>query len=69
MDKMTDKFGRISSPKKSFAESIAMLVSQLDRVKKIPNSEELCHIISELPGMMGEVMDFIQEWLEHWTHT
>jgi len=51
---------------KCLAESIRMLAGQLDRVKKVPNSEELCHIINEFPGMMGEVMDFIQEWLEHW---
>jgi len=54
---------------KSLAESIAVLASQLARVEKIPNSEELCHIIGELPGMMEEVMDFIQEWLENWTRT
>jgi len=51
---------------KCLAESIRMLAGQLDRVKKVPNSEELCHTINEFPGMMGEVMDFIQEWLEHW---
>jgi len=42
---------------KSLAESITLLASQLDRVKKVPNSKELCHIINEFPGMMEKVMD------------
>jgi len=25
--------------------------------------------MNEFPGMMGEVMDFIQGWLESWTRT
>jgi len=54
---------------KSLAESITLLASQLDRVKKVPNSKELCHIINEFPGMMEKVMDFIQDWLERWTRT
>jgi len=54
---------------KSLAESITLLASQLDRLKNVPNSEELCHTINEFPGMMGEVIDFIQEWLENWTRT
>jgi len=54
---------------KSLAESITLLASQLDRLENVPNSEELCHTINEFPGMMGEVIDFIQEWLENWTRT
>jgi len=46
-----------------------MLASQLDRLKKVPTSEELLHTINEFPGMMEEVVDFIQEWLENWTRT
>ena len=38
-----------------------MLASQLDRVKQVPNSEELCHTINEFPGIMEEVIGFIQE--------
>jgi len=29
----------------------------------------MCHTINEFPGMMEEVMDFIQEWPENWTCT
>jgi len=46
-----------------------MLASQLDRLKEVPTSEELCHLINEFLGMMEEVVDFIQEWLEIWTRT
>jgi len=52
---------------KSLAESIQILAGQLDRLKKVPSSGELCQTINEFPGMMGEAMDFIQEWLENWT--
>jgi len=54
---------------KSLAESIQILAGQLDRLKKVPSLGELRQIINELPKMMGEVMDFIQEWLENWTRT
>jgi len=54
---------------KSLAENIRILAGQLDRLKKVPSSGELRQTINEFPGMMGEVMDFIQEWLEHWTRT
>jgi len=40
-----------------------MLASQLDRVKKVPNLDELCYIINELLGIIEEVMEFIQKWL------
>jgi len=46
---------------KSLAESITFLASQLSRVKKVPNSEDLYHTINEFPGMMEEIMDFIQD--------
>jgi len=52
---------------KSLAESIKILAGQLDRLKKVPSSDELWQTINEFPGMMGEVMDFIQEWLKNWT--
>jgi len=54
---------------KRLAESMTLLANQLNRVKKVPNSKELYRTISEFPEMMGEVMDFIQEWLENWTRT
>jgi len=53
---------------KSLAESIKILTGQLDRLKKVPSSDELRQTLNEFQGMMGEVMDFIQEWLENWTH-
>jgi len=52
---------------KSLVESMTILANQLNRVKKAPNSEELCHTIHEFPRIMEEVMDFIQEWLKNWT--
>jgi len=54
---------------KSLAESIKILAGQLDRLKKVPSSDELRQTINEFPGMMGEVMDFIQERLKNWTRT
>jgi len=54
---------------KSLAESIQILAVQLDRLKKVPSLDELRQMINEFPEMMGEVMDFIQEWLEKWTRT
>jgi len=54
---------------KSLAESIQIMAGQLDRLKKMPNSIELWHTINKFLGIMREVMDFIQEWLEHWTRT
>jgi len=52
---------------KSLTESIKILAGQLDRLKKVPSSDELRQTLNEFPGMVGEVMDFIQEWLENWT--
>jgi len=54
---------------KSLAESITSLASQLDRLKGAPNSKELYRTINAFPGVMGEVIGFIQEWLENWTRT
>jgi len=54
---------------KNLAESIQILACQLDRLLRIPNSDELRQTINELPEMMREVIDFMQEWLEKWTRT
>jgi len=54
---------------KSLTESIKILAGQLDKLEKVPSSDELRQTLNEFPGMVGEVMDFIQEWLEKWTHT
>jgi len=49
------------------AESMRILAGQLDRLNQVPKSEELRLIIGEFPGMMEEVVDFIEEWLESWS--
>jgi len=54
---------------KSLIESIRILAGQLDRLKKVPSSDELRQTLDEFPGMVGEVMHFLQEWLEKWTRT
>jgi len=54
---------------RSLVESIQILAGQLNRFTKVPSSDELRQTINEFPGMIEEVMDFIQEWLEHWIRT
>ena len=54
---------------KDLADSMITLAGQLDRLKQVPKSDQLGATISEFLGMMGEVVDFIQEWLENWTCT
>jgi len=49
------------------AKSIKVLADQLNRLEQVPQSDRLRHTIQEFPGMMEEVVDFIQKWLEHWT--
>jgi len=51
------------------AESMSTLADQLDRLKQVPKSNELGTTINEFPGMMEEVVDFIQKWLKDWTRT
>jgi len=45
---------------------MGILAGQLNRLKQVPKSNELGTTINELPGMMEEVVDFIQKWLENW---
>jgi len=52
---------------KNLAESIRNLPSQLDRLKQVPKSKELCSTINEFPGIMKEVVEFIEKWLESWS--
>jgi len=54
---------------KSLTGSIQTLAGQLDRLLRVPNSDELRQTINEFFSMMREEMDFIQEWLERWTRT
>ena len=51
---------------KNLAESIIVLAGQLNRLKDVPKSSELRVTIGVFPGMMKEVVDFIQNWLENW---
>ena len=50
----------------SLARSMTHLADQIDKLKDVPNSREMYHTISEFPGMMEEVVDFIHNWLESW---
>jgi len=52
---------------KSLAESIKTLSSQLDRLKEVPKSNELRVTIGKFPGMMKEVVEFVEKWLESWS--
>jgi len=51
----------------ALAEGMSILAGQLDRLKGVPKSEELRNTINEFPGMMKEVVDFINEWLKSWS--
>jgi len=52
---------------KNLAEGIRVVASQMDRLKEVPKSNELCVTISEFPRMMEEVVGFIEKWLENWS--
>ena len=54
---------------KTLANSMRTLAGYLNRLEQVPKSDQLDTTISEFLGMMGEVVDFIQEWLENWTCT
>ena len=49
------------------AEGMRTLAGQLDRLKEAPKSDGLHATIGEFPGMMEEVVDFIEKWLESWS--
>ena len=44
-----------------------MLAGQLDRLKEVPKSDELRATIGKFPGMMEEVVNFIEQWLKSWS--
>jgi len=54
---------------KSLAESTQVLAGQLTRLKEIPISDELCHIMREFSVIMKEVVKFIHKWLHSWICT
>jgi len=46
---------------KNLAEDIRVLASQMDWLKEIWKSNELCVTIGKFPGIMKEVVDFIEK--------
>jgi len=48
-------------------EGMSILAGQLDRFKEAPESGKLHITINEFPGMMEEVVDFIEQWLKSWS--
>ena len=46
---------------------MCILADQLDRLREVRESEELHNTINEFSGMMKEVVDFIDKWLESWS--
>ena len=52
---------------KYLADSMSSLAGQLNRLKKFVKSDELGAFISNFDGLMREVVDFIQKWLENWS--
>jgi len=54
---------------KTLANSMSILAGQLRQLEQAPKSDQLGATISEFLGMMGEVADFIQTWLDIWTCT
>jgi len=51
---------------KNLAESMRILAGQLDRLKEFPKAEELRSTINDFSGIMKEVVEFIEQWLESW---
>jgi len=49
------------------AKGMRTLAGQLDRLEEVPKSDKLRVTIGEFPGMMEEVVDFIEKWLESWS--
>ena len=54
---------------KNLVDRMSTLAGQLRRLEQAPKFDQLGATISEFPKMMGEVVDFIQEWLKNWTRT
>jgi len=49
------------------AEGMCILARQLDNFRGVQKSEELRNTINEFPGMMEEVVEFFEKWLESWS--
>jgi len=49
------------------AKGMRTLAGQLARLEETPKSDGLRATIGEFPGMMEEVVDFIEKWLESWS--
>jgi len=54
---------------KNLVDRMSTLAGQLRRLNQVPKSDELGTTINKFPGVMGEVVDFIQKWLKNWTRT
>ena len=52
---------------KTLVDRMSTLAGQLRRLNQVPKSDELGTTINKFPGVMGEVVDFIQKWLENWS--
>ena len=52
---------------KNLVDRMSTLAGQLRRLNQVPKSDELGATINKFPGMMEEVVDFIQKWLENWS--
>ena len=48
-------------------EGMRILAAQLYKLRELPKTEKLRNTISEFPGMMEEVVEFIDKWLESWS--
>ena len=48
-------------------EGMRILAGQLYKLRELPKTEKLRNTISEFPGMMEEVVEFIDKWLESWS--
>jgi len=51
---------------KNLAKSIQVLASQLERLEKVPISDQLHRTMEEFPNIMEEVVIFIRRWLKSW---
>ena len=49
------------------AKGMRTLAGQLVRLEEAPKSDGLRATIGEFSGMMKEVVDFIEKWLESWS--
>jgi len=61
--------GQSHEAMKNLANSMDILARQLNRLKQVPKPNELGATIIEFPGMVEEVVNFIERWLKNWMRT